>query len=568
MSRSLLFGLLALGCTALEPRFGDAEIPDAGIIDGGGPASSPVPLDDAELARLGRAIVRLDPDCTGLLIAPRLVLTAASCANGGPLRVMVGTDATAPIEVIAATEEIEHPDYCVGRDCPDPPNDVDLALWVLERPPVFALPYLHTAPAYVAGDDGPGGIEPAENASAYFFGEDDRLQRARCANVGFREASRGGELGELACASAVHGAGGPVFDRELRLTGVLRGPTTTTPIDSFDADDAIRRGDVRYTEWLEGQVASWATSLVLGRFDEGASEDLLFRNQDGHPSWTDRQLGGADPSFDLCEGELLIGDFNGDGREDLMCRRDERLVIHYSRGAGVGGRFSSEPDVDDPTGFCAGWIDAGDFDGDGWDDLLCRDEATRQLRILLNDRNSAHPFPADATVSYTRTFEGHVWCRQQLVVGDLNGDLVDDVVCHNAGVALYFRAGAAPGVLGAPESLPTVWCPPGATFAVGRADDDTNDDLICWDAARAIVRVWRAADGPDPFAGEGIQERALVDFCPEGERAIGDVDGDGRMDLVCYDPSSGQILVDSGAGAGAASYDGISEVRIPDVLGS
>jgi hypothetical protein len=91
---------------------------------------------------------------TGILIAPRLVLTAGHCGTcecsdmsvPRDYVVRVGINSKYPIEEIPVIAELEHPHYGEGNPNIGKENcgggwGIDLGFWVLERPPQYAFPY-------------------------------------------------------------------------------------------------------------------------------------------------------------------------------------------------------------------------------------------------------------------------------------------------------------------------------------------------------------------------------------------------------------------------------------------
>jgi len=83
---------------------------------------------------------RLDSACTGTLIGPRSVLTAAHCMSTGELSVFVGSDVSVGGELRHVVASAVHPDY------DEETHDADLAVITLDRPaPMAPMPFA-TAP--------------------------------------------------------------------------------------------------------------------------------------------------------------------------------------------------------------------------------------------------------------------------------------------------------------------------------------------------------------------------------------------------------------------------------------
>ncbi|MDB9448708.1 FG-GAP repeat domain-containing protein [Dolichospermum circinale] len=124
------------------------------------------------------------------------------------------------------------------------------------------------------------------------------------------------------------------------------------------------------------------------------------------------------------EQQWVVGDFNGDGKDDLAKPFDNRnrlanIDVHLSGGYyftmerwanGQGGFWDSQK-----------WL-AGDFNGDGKDDMakVFNDGGLATIDVHLS---SGQGF----TMQRWTTREGGFWDSQRWLVGDFNGDGKDDM---------------------------------------------------------------------------------------------------------------------------------------------
>ena len=225
----------------------------------------------------------------------------------------------------------------------------------------------------------------------------------------------------------------------------------------------------------------------------------------------------------------MIGDFNGDGRDDMLCH--DNTGKKWVALANAAGHFTG-------TSWYAnmGWCNhggsrllIGDFNGDGRDDMLCHDNSGKKWVALANP---AGQFPG------TSWYANMGWCSHpgsQLHIGDFNGDRRDDMLCHDGAgrkwVALANPAGQFSGTSWAANMG---WCNhAGSQLHVGDFNGDRRDDMLCHDNAG---RKWVSLARPGgSFVGTSWY--APLGWCyHSGARLFtGAFNADRREDILCHD---------------------------------
>ena len=165
-----------------------------------------------------------------------------------------------------------------------------------------------------------------------------------------------------------------------------------------------------------------------GDFDGNGQDDLLFRNSSTgnmvfylmHGMNYDRySYTNTPPSVSTWTIET-IGDFDGDGKDDLLWRRrtDGCRAIWYMNG---GERAGMATIVDTLS---SSWnMQRGYFNDDNKADLLVRNSTTGDTRIWIMDGSTV------VTNAFVATVADH-WSVQG--VGDFDGDRKDDILWQNS----------------------------------------------------------------------------------------------------------------------------------------
>jgi hypothetical protein len=223
----------------------------------------------------------------------------------------------------------------------------------------------------------------------------------------------------------------------------------------------------------------------------------------------------------------LVGDFNGDGRDD---------IVTFTRGT-TGDVYVALSNGSSFVGNSVRWhasfafgseIPAvGDFNGDGRDDIAT---FTRQ--------NTADVFVA---LSNGSSFVGNGVRWHDVfainwdipMVGDFNGDGRDDIAAFTRGAAADVLVALSSGsAFGARTLWHSFFALGAETPLVGDFNGDGRDDIACFTKG-STADVFVATSNGSSFVGQGVVWHSAFGFTTEVVGG-GDFTGDGRDDLVSF----------------------------------
>lgn len=165
------------------------------------------------------------------------------------------------------------------------------------------------------------------------------------------------------------------------------------------------------------------TDIALCLEDEDGTQHVTVSPSDGEGRFTD---GDEWLSIDITSEDslrLAVGDFDGDGDDDLASvsqstEGEGSIAFYASDGSGFEETATSSPSELDISS--SGSITAGDFDGDGTDEVVSGDEGNGYLVFHL-DGESVEP-PEVWLIDERRAYSA-----DKLTATDLNGDGKDDL---------------------------------------------------------------------------------------------------------------------------------------------
>jgi hypothetical protein len=185
---------------------------------------------------------------------------------------------------------------------------------------------------------------------------------------------------------------------------------------------------------FDSSVPADVQIVGTGDFNGDGRDDILFRKSDGLLfDW----LGSGNGSFTsntanfstVISGEWRVistGDFNGDGLTDILWRQDVTGHLLDWLGTPNGGFTTNPQNFDSSVPSNIHFTATGDFNGDGRDDILWRDDSGLLFDWLSTPTGGFTP----NTANFATVISGE-W--RVVGVGDYNGDAIDDILWRQDG---------------------------------------------------------------------------------------------------------------------------------------
>ncbi|MFJ9901692.1 trypsin-like serine protease [Streptomyces sp. NPDC101152] len=233
---------------------------------------------------------------------------------------------------------------------------------------------------------------------------------------------------------------------------------------------------------------------------------------------------------------------SGDARADLFLRNSSTKTAYEldSKGTTLAARTS--------WGSFSGYnvILQTDLNRDGYQDLVLRSSSTGAVYW-------DHFVPSTKSWSRTQIFSN--WGSRTRIVapGDVTGDYLPDLLSVDSGGTLWIYPGKGDGTFGTAAKVSTGWNQYNALLGHGDFDGDGKTDLIARQKSTGYVYLYRGTGkaGSGAFAGR-IQVRTWPTSTYNTLDTVGDVNGDGRADLLARTPGGTLYLY---PGTGKASSE-------------
>jgi hypothetical protein len=273
--------------------------------------------------------------------------------------------------------------------------------------------------------------------------------------------------------------------------------------------------------------------LAIANYN-GSSVTVLLNKRDGSGMFGGRM----DYTVGTNPHAVAAASFKGDGFLDLAVANVGGKVSILLNKRDGSGMFNAKVDYD--AGSLPYAVAAGDFNHDGKMDLAVVNEAAG-VSILLN--NGDGTFGAASFISLPGALPSAV------VVGDFNAGVKQDLAITDSTGNVILLLGKNNGKFQPPKIIPVTLPMP---FTISRPyaivtddlDGDTKADLVLTDYNSFVVVMLGKGGGnfkaPDAYAVGRVPTSV----------AVGDVNHDGKKDLIVANSFSGTVTIWHGIGNG------------------
>jgi hypothetical protein len=283
--------------------------------------------------------------------------------------------------------------------------------------------------------------------------------------------------------------------------------------------------------------------LVVGNDNDSTVSVLLNTSAPGSPTPTFAPA----QTFAIASGvySLAVGDLNGDGKPDLVVGNGQTsgAVTVLLNTTTPGDTTTFAPQQTFAVGSTPVWVAVADVNGDGKPDLIVANSSDNTVSVLLNTTTPGALTPSFATQQPFALGSN----SRSVVVGDVNGDGMPDLLVANSSdntVSVLLNT-TTPGATTPSFAIQQAFAAGAGpdTVAVGDLNGDGKPDLVVANLSAGTVSVLLNTTVPGAATLSFVTQQPFAVGNKPRSVAVGDVNGDGKPDLIVANSSDNTVSV-------------------------
>ncbi|WP_214071778.1 FG-GAP-like repeat-containing protein [Mucilaginibacter sp. dw_454] len=336
-----------------------------------------------------------------------------------------------------------------------------------------------------------------------------------------------------------------VLNGSTHLIGYSAKPFAVT----FNSKNVITANDI--ADQVDFTSSGSTYTVVVSDIDGDGKADIIlananansisvFRNTSVSGSITISSFAAkVDFATGLYPTGLAVGDIDGDGKPDVVISNQSANTVSVLRNSSTPGTINFDTKVDFATGSGPGSVVIADFDGDGKSDLAVTNNYGNSLSVLQNNSVSGIITSSSFTAHVDYTTDLHVY---SLTAGDLDGDGKPEIIVDNISqstISIYHNQSASGSISFAAKVDFATGAQP-ENVAIGDLDGDGKPDMVVSNFngnSISILQNTSTSIGIDASTFS-VRVDIATNHGPEWV-AIGDIDGDGKPDLAVTNNNGG-----------------------------
>jgi len=322
------------------------------------------------------------------------------------------------------------------------------------------------------------------------------------------------------------------------FSSVFSGAINTFSPTSFAQELDFPNGEQAYSLGMDeawvGDVDGDGKPDVLTR---GSNEMLFTWRNTGKPDTA--MLSVKENYLQFFMYDFALADLDGDGKQDIVYCDQDYGALYYTNTSSPGTiSFALAGHMPDrPTFFGYDHVVIGDVDGDGKPDLVFSKSTDSNVVVVYRNSTVNGVISFAAGISYTLGRSSGAYCMPY--IADLDGDNKPELILTNSrtNAVSVLKNNCTPGVLsfGAQQDFAAGIQP--MQLAIGDMDGDGLAELAISDrdpsvGSNATVTVLHNKSGTSAIGFETALTLTAANGDIAYQSAFGDMDGDGRADLL------------------------------------